>query len=210
MMDCGPFRDLAPELALGLVAGHERAEALAHLRRCPACRRLTAELGLVHEQLRTLIPPAEPPVGFEQRVLDRVGVPLRRQLPARSPRLIRLAAAAALVGAAFVGGWATGTASRPSAPALASPLVAGTHHVGDVVVSLDRPDFLSVYLDVEHPGRLKCELLRTDGSVAATESYDAEGGTDWWGISRPTEDVSTIRVSDAAGAVVAVGGLPRP
>jgi len=36
-VDCGRFRDMAPEIALGLVAGHERAEALAHLQECPEC-----------------------------------------------------------------------------------------------------------------------------------------------------------------------------
>ena len=213
-VDCARFHELAAELTLGLVAGHERAEALAHLQSCPGCRHHTNELGLVHDQLRALIPPAEPPVGFEQRVVDRIGVTPPRQRPSGSSRWIRVAAAAAVVAGAFAGGWATGTASRPSttapAPAVASPLVAGTRHVGDVVVSLDRPNFLSVYLDVARPGRLRCELLRTDGSIVATETYEAEGGTDWWGINRPTGDVTTIRVSDAGGSVVAVGGLPRP
>jgi hypothetical protein len=122
----------------------------------------------------------------------------------------RLMAAAAVVTAAFAGGWVAGNANRPSPPAVASPLVAGARHVGDIVVSRDRPDFLSVYLDVGRPGRLTCELLRTDGSVAATETYEAEGGTGWWGVDRPNGDVTTIRVSDDEGAVVATGGLPRP
>jgi hypothetical protein len=209
-VDCGRFRDMAPEIALGLVAGHERADALDHLQSCPACRHHTAELGLLHDRLRALIPAAEPPVGFEQRALDRLGVAPQRPRAVRSARWVRAAAAAAVVAAAFAGGWATGNAGRPSTPGLASPLVAGTRHVGDVVVSMDRPNFLSVYLDVARAGRLKCELLRTDGTVAATETYVAEGGTDWWGINRPAGDVSTIRVSDAGGEVVAVGGLPRP
>ncbi len=212
--NCGRFRELAPEIALGLVAGHERAEALAHLQSCPTCRQHTTELGVVHDRLRALIPPAEPPLGFEQRVLDRLGVTRSPLRPPRRSRWISGAAAAAVVAAAFAGGWATGTANRPStpalAPAVASPLVAGTRHVGDVVVSLNRPDFLSVYLDVARPGRLKCELLRTDGSVAATETYEAAGGTGWWGIDRPSGDVAAIRVSDAGGDVVAFGGLPRP
>ena len=207
--ECDRFRELAPEIALGLVAGHERAEALSHLQGCSACRHHIATLGAVHDRLRALIPAAEPPVGFEQRVLERLGV-TRTRRPARTSRWIRVAAAAAAVVIAFVGGWAVGTADRSPAPAVASPLVDGARHVGDVVVSRTRPDFLSVYLDVARPGRLTCELLRTDGSVAATETYDAEGGTGWWGISKPAGDVTTIRVSDAGGAVVAVGGLPRP
>ena len=57
---CGRFRELAPEIALGLVAGHERAAALAHLQDCADCRHHTARLGAVHDRLRALIPPAEP------------------------------------------------------------------------------------------------------------------------------------------------------
>ncbi len=212
--DCGRFRELAPEIALGLVAGHERAAALAHLERCPACRLHTARLGAVHDRLRALIPAAEPPLGFEQRVLERLGVTRPQRRPIWTSRGIRLAAAAAVVAAAFAGGWVTESAQQsptpPPAPALASPLVAGSRHVGDVVVSLDRPDFLSVYLNVARPGRLTCELLHPDGSVAATETYDSAGGTGWWGIDRPTGDITKIRVSDADGAVVATGGLPRP
>jgi len=208
--DCARFRELAPEIALGLVAGHERAEALAHLQRCPACRQHTTELGAVHDRLRALIPAAEPPVGFEQRVLERLGGTRPPRRPAWIARGVRLAVAATVVAAAFVGGWVAGSANRPPTPAVASPLVAGARHVGDIVVSRDRPDFLSVYLDVTRPGKLTCELLRTDGSVAATETYEAEGGTGWWGVDRPTGDVTTLRVSDADGAVVATGGLPRP
>lgn len=211
--DCGRFRELAPEMALGLLTGHERGEALAHLQACSACGQHTAALGSVHDRLRALIPPAEPPVGFEQRVLERLGIPRERRA-AWTLRWIRLAAAAAVVVAAFAGGWAAGTANRPTAPAfapaVASPLVAGSRHVGDVVVSRAHPDFLSVYLNVARPGRLTCELLRTDGTVAATETYESAGGTGWWGIDRPTEDITTIRVSDADGTVVATGGLPRP
>jgi hypothetical protein len=203
---CDRFRELAPEIALGLLTGHERAAALAHLQDCPACSQHTAALGAVHDRLRALIPPAEPPVGFEQRVLDRIGV--TRPRPVGTSRWVRAAAAAAVVLAAFGGGWVAGSASRPAA--VASPLVDGARHVGDIIVSRERPNFLSVYLDVARPGRLTCELLRTDGSVAATETYDATVGTGWWGISRPAGDVSTIRVSDAGGAVVATGGLPRP
>jgi hypothetical protein len=213
--ECGRFRELAPEIALGLVAGHERGEALAHLQHCAACRDHIATLGAVHDRLRALIPPAEPPVGFEQRVLERLGVtrtPSSRSSrgSARTARWIGVAAAAAAVAIAFAGGWAAGTADGSAAPAVASPLVDGARHVGDVVVSRTRPDFLSVYLDVARPGKLKCELLRNDGSVAATETYDATAGTGWWGINRPSGDVATIRVSDAGGSVVAVGGLPRP
>ena len=37
-MDCAQLADAAPELALGILPGDERAAALAHLDECPGCR----------------------------------------------------------------------------------------------------------------------------------------------------------------------------
>ena len=207
--ECGRFRELAPEIALGLVAGHERAEALAHLQDCPACRQHIADAR------RGARPVAGAhPARRAARRLRATGAGTARRHPDAAPRAdVPLDPG----GGGRRGGrhrvrrrMGGGVRGPVAAPAVASPLVDGAQHVGDVVVSRDRPNFLSVYLDVARPGRLTCELLRTDGSVAATETYDATGGTGWWGISRPAGDVATIRVSDAGGAVVAVGGLPRP
>ena len=69
--DCARFWELAAEFALGLVTGHERNRALAHLQRCPACCWHTARLAAVCDRLRGLIRSTEAPVGFEQRVLQR-------------------------------------------------------------------------------------------------------------------------------------------
>jgi len=65
--ECDRFRELAPEIALGLVAGHERAAALAHLQDCPACGQHTATLGTVHDRLRALIPPLPASAGPPSR-----------------------------------------------------------------------------------------------------------------------------------------------
>ncbi|MCE0766902.1 hypothetical protein LWC35_28935 [Pseudonocardia kujensis] len=205
--ECTRCREQAPELALGLLGGHERAEALAHLERCPPCRDEVARLAALHDRLRALVPPVGPPAGFEERVLRRIGpVRPRRRLPGWS----RVAAAAVLVGAAFAGGWLAGGTTAPGAPMVAAPLLMGDRHVGDVLVSRSRPDFLSVYLDVTRPGRLTCDLLRKDGTVAATAVYDAAGGTEWWGVESPADAVARVRIADAAGGVVASGEVPRP
>jgi predicted anti-sigma-YlaC factor YlaD len=91
---CEEVRALAPELALGIAVGEERAHALEHLLACPACRRYLEELSSVADDLLLLAPTQEPPVGFESRVLEeleeRSGRPERRR---RRP-LIAVAAAA--------------------------------------------------------------------------------------------------------------------
>src|SRR5215469_4018705 len=107
-MSCAEFYDSAAELALGVLTGRERAEALAHLDRCEACREHVRQLTVTGEQMLSLLPTAEPPAGFETRVMDRLGLTTpapqpvrhRRRRPAWghgfSPRRV-LAAAAILV-----------------------------------------------------------------------------------------------------------------
>jgi hypothetical protein len=83
-MSCAEMADVAAELALGVLTGRERAVAVAHLDNCDACREDVRQLMATGEQLLELLPPAEPPAGFEIRVLERLGlpVPAREELPA--------------------------------------------------------------------------------------------------------------------------------
>lgn len=76
---CEEIRELAPELALGIVEGEERGRALEHLADCPDCRRRVEELSEVADELLLLAPHREAPVGFESRVLKKV-------LPSPPPR----------------------------------------------------------------------------------------------------------------------------
>jgi hypothetical protein len=74
-MTCAELADVAAELALGVLTGRERAVAIGHLNTCEACREDVRQLMATGEQLRELLPPAEPPAGFETRVLERLGLP---------------------------------------------------------------------------------------------------------------------------------------
>ncbi len=94
-------QEAAAELALGLLSGPERADALAHLETCAACRTTVEELADVADGLLLLGPETEPPAGFEQGVLAR----LDGREPRRSRRRLVLAAAAAI---AFVLGGVAG------------------------------------------------------------------------------------------------------
>ena len=73
-MSCDQFAEVAAEFALGVLTGRERAAALAHLNGCESCREQVRELTMVGDELLALLPPAEPPAGFESRVLDRLGL----------------------------------------------------------------------------------------------------------------------------------------
>lgn len=72
-MECAGLADVAAELALGALTGHERAAALAHLDRCRGCRRKVGRLMTRGEELLELFPASQPPHGFEARVLSRLG-----------------------------------------------------------------------------------------------------------------------------------------
>lgn len=76
---CEEVRDAAAELALGVVAGQERARLLQHLDGCPVCRREVAELMPTADALLLAAPTVEPPAGFEDRTIRRVLGPRRRR-----------------------------------------------------------------------------------------------------------------------------------
>ncbi len=69
---CDALRAIGPESALVVVYGEEQPRATAHTERCPTCRGGAAMSRLTYALLE-LLPLAEPPAGFENRVLSRVG-----------------------------------------------------------------------------------------------------------------------------------------
>jgi hypothetical protein len=103
-MSCEQLLDVAPEFALGLLEGQERADAIDHLDACTSCRQVVNSLTGVTDQLLVALAPAvDPPAGFEERVLAPVLVaahPTRR--PFRARRLAALAVAACLLAVALL------------------------------------------------------------------------------------------------------------
>ena len=66
---CSQLRDVAPELALGVLGGAERAEAIMHVNSCARCQALVNEYTEVADAIPLLAPEMEPSPGFEGRVL---------------------------------------------------------------------------------------------------------------------------------------------
>ena len=71
-LTCDQLRTMAAEVALGIVSGADRADALDHMEHCVACRALVDELAQAGDSLLLLAPEAEPPMGFESRVAARL------------------------------------------------------------------------------------------------------------------------------------------
>jgi hypothetical protein len=181
-VDCDQCVEVAPELALGIADGDERAEAVAHLTACPACRRELEDLATTADRLLLLAPTMDPPAGFAPTTLARCARPapghpgIRR----RAPRPVRAAAALAAV---FVAGVVGGRARAPS--------VAGIDDVG-------------------HDGPLRTAAL-TDGSGRPAGGVAVqEGATPRIVVMLgpdPPDDRYQVRCDDAAGGSFAAGAL---
>jgi hypothetical protein len=74
-LTCDELRSMAAEVALGILSGAERADALGHMEHCVGCRVLVEGLAQTGDALLLLAPEAEPPMGFESGVVARVAGP---------------------------------------------------------------------------------------------------------------------------------------
>jgi hypothetical protein len=98
---CEETREIAAELALGIVEGEERGRALQHLAACPECRTEVEKYSELADELLLLAPHREAPVGFESRVLNQL-LPAPKPKRRRRLRLVLAPAAAAVAAAAIV------------------------------------------------------------------------------------------------------------
>jgi hypothetical protein len=69
---------MAAEVALEILSGAERADALGHMEHCVSCRVLVEGLAQTGDSLLLLAPEAEPPMGFESRVAAHVAQDAQR------------------------------------------------------------------------------------------------------------------------------------
>ncbi|MET7619807.1 zf-HC2 domain-containing protein [Streptomyces sp. NPDC005408] len=223
-MTCDQLTELGPELALGALPARERAQAVAHLDRCPGCREQVEQLTLVGDGLLGLLPGTEPPVGFETRVMNRLNP--SRSATRRRPRLrLRVAAAAAALALAFgFGGWAISTAvdhsttassqtAQVNRPLLQAPLVAGGHEVGRIFAYPGSPGWVYMSVDLDGAsGPVHCRLIRSDGTTVPIGSFSLADGYGYWGAPAAV-DPSTVtgaRLLAPDGTVLAVAQFPAP
>ncbi|MER8047082.1 hypothetical protein [Streptomyces sp. NPDC094032] len=232
-VECERLRELGAELALGVLPALERAEAVAHLDRCPECREYVEQLTAVGDGLLGLLPEAEPPVGFESRVVATLApaqAPTSAPTQARAPRryrLRRLRLAAAAVAAALAcgfGGWAVGTvvesapavSTHPGHPGLfeAALMSPAGHEVGQVFAHSGRtgqPGWVSMSVDLEGGGHgpVRCVLVAADGSSTELGSFALKDGYGYWaapaqlGPAAPTG----VRLLGTDGTVLATANF---
>jgi hypothetical protein len=220
---CDDLRALAPELALGIASGDERARALEHLASCPACRHHLEELSRIADELLLLSPNEEPPAGFETRVLGDLPRPTRRRRWLRPLVPAVAAVAAALVTA--TGMWLSSQDDRDlasryretlaeangkylAAEALAAP---GGQRVGTVFGYEGEPSWVlvTVYESTQPPpGRYDVQLITEDGERRWLDPMRVahRGGSGGESIPIDFHEVSEVRlIGPGRGNVLQAG-----
>lgn len=218
---CDEVQLLAPEVALGVASGDERALVLAHARSCADCRRVVEELSETADALLLLGPIREPATGFESTVLAQMR-PAGPKTRARAKLIAAGLAAVLVTGAAAF--WATADDRRLATHYRDALAVADGKYFG--VVPLRAPDgdraghmfayegnptwvFL-IFATPLDPGRYEAELETPGGAIHPLGSFDISAGEVTWGRDLPVglRSVRTVRVSDAHGNVALRATFP--
>lgn len=213
---CAEVRDAAAEFALDILEPQERSLIAAHLVRCPACRAEVDSMAAIGSRVLELLPGTEPPLGFDQRVLARVGAGAktgrrgRRRFPPRPVRLVGgLAAAVAavvlLVGSISLGWFDHDGGSTTTRALLTADLVQSGRSVGEVYAYAD-PAWLDMTVTgVQGAEKVTCELVGKDGKVTSVGSFDLVDGSGKWGAPDPGgfTGVAGARLVDRSGRVLA-------
>ncbi len=223
-----------PEMALGIEDPSTRPELLTHLARCGHCREELAALADVSDRLAALAPAAEPEVGFEQRVLDRVtsladhagsgpqpgaaGRPYRlrsygpRPSGERGGRRRRAVLAAASLAAAAVVAVLVLVPSSPRPEkswVKVATLTASTGPVGDVVWDYGPSPWISMAVTAWPDRAVICQVVTADGSVITIGEFTTGAHGGYWAaaVPRPGAPARIARLVDPSGRVLATARL---
>jgi len=210
---CEEIREMAPELALGIVEGEERGRALEHLADCPDCRRRVDELSEVADELLLMAPHREPPVGFESKVLDEVLPAPPRKRRKRRLALVLTPAAAALAAAAVTLGVVSGdlrdashyhhTLSEANGKEFEAYSLygGGGAFAGTVFSYKGSPNWLVITVDPAHRADLdNAHLVMNDGSEIPLRWFHLDpSGSSGGGIPVDPDNVAVLRLLPGAG-----------
>lgn len=200
----GHLGDDAAQLALGLLDGADREEALGHLDGCAACRTEVAELSEAADALLAGSPLVEPPSGFEGQVLARIAA---LDAPRRSRWPVLAVAAAVLV---VLGLGAVGVLLRQpdEAPVRTAALATPSRSpAGSVrLVGGERP-LLAVSMAYDSTYRdslvLTLEVVNRDGGVRQTHPVNVRDGRgDAVVRVKDADDIRGVRMVTEDGTVV--------
>jgi hypothetical protein len=219
-LSCAEVRELAPELALGILSGAERAEVVLHVNGCARCQAHVAELTEVADALPQLVPEAEPPAGFEGRVLRRLDEGERRARRRWLAAIAVAAAAAIILSITAVRVIEANDDSSPTAlgvtttvahAPVAVPMRGGPGEVAGGWAYVSDQHGVAVQVDYNMPsGSYSVMVTPARGDASSIGTMDITGGRgSWTGRSpEPLRAGARIALVDASGVVVCHGTVP--
>ena len=203
-LSCRQCQELAAELALGMLLGHDRARMVAHLEGCTPCQDTVSALTVTTDRLVELLPAVEPPAGFEQRVISAL------TSPSRARRRWMPAAAGLVVLALAIGGWIVGRATHNLTPTaidthaennvqagertvLYAPLTTegpepAEHQIGQAYLYPGSAPWIYLSLDTNSTitsDPVRFEVIRRDGSTVQVGTFALTHGRATWGGPAP-------------------------
>lgn len=216
---CEQYQDGLSELSLGVLTGRDRARVLAHVEDCPRCAEELEQLSYVADAVVQVAPEAEPPLGFEVRLFERMGISDVRRRRARPPRWAIGALSAAAAVAALAVGLTLGLSSSPSTTSSAPPpargvvaasLVEHGNVVGRVTAHGGTHPWMSMMLfDSSVHGTVNCIVLTSDGVSHQVGTFVARDGYGAWiaPLHVAPGAIRTAEVVTPGGAVIATAAL---
>jgi Putative zinc-finger len=218
---CEEYGEELAELALGVLTGRDRARVLSHVESCPRCAEELEILSRTADSVVRAAPDMEPPLGFEVRLFERMGLPdvaprRRRFRPSRwVPAVVGVAAAALALGLGL-----SLTSSTPTPTVTAQPQ--GSHRVvtaalvehgttvGHVMAVNGAKPWISMMLDDSSAhGTVTCVVVTDDGKTHHVGTFEAEKGYGAWIAPLPVDpsNVRTAELESPSGTVIATATL---
>ena len=223
---CEAYENELAELALGVLTGRERSQVLSHVESCPRCAEDLELLSRTADTVLQAAPDMEPPLGFEVRLFERMGVtdapPRRRFRPSHwVPAVVGVAAAALALGVGLsVTSSPSTSPAQQSAPApstsqderqvVTAALVSNGQTVGHVMTFGGDKPWLSMMLDDSSAhGTVRCVVVTEDGEVHTVGTFETREGYGAWmaPLHVNPATVRTAKVESPSGTVIATATL---
>lgn len=216
---CAEHQEALSELALGVLTGRHRTQVLAHVESCPYCAEELEQLSRAADAVVQVAPEAEPPLGFEVRLFERMGVAdVRRRHRFHPSRWAVGALSAAAAVAALAVGLSLGLSSSPApvhnaAPArgvVSASLVEHGAVVGRVTTHAGTEPWMSMMLfDSGAHGPVSCDVVTSDGVRHHVGSFVARKGYGAWAapLHVDPQDIRSAEIVAPSGTVIATAAL---
>jgi hypothetical protein len=206
-VNCSEARERAPELALGVLGGAERAEVLLHVNGCGRCQAHVAELTEAADALPLVALEAEPSPGFEGRVMAAIDAPKRTTRRRWVAVVAAAAAAAAIISITIVrvidAGNSRTTTPRTAAAPIAAQMVGGAAGKSAGWVAIVDGRTVTVAVDYGVPAgkyRIKLQSAHGADSMIGAMEIDETGRGFWAGrTDEPIAGATTISLVDSQG-----------